>query len=189
MGAHDLAAKYNVSVKLIRRMIAGGDLPRGGKDDLASEIRARLSNDDDQLSVEQLLALLANRRIIDDLGVHKRRAREQLLELGDVKPSAAPPHVTACIPAAASGDPESVAIIIAWIKNVLPPQGAVRYQWLGVRFLIGRWPDLRKSDFTHLALAMKHVCARSDFKDWWSKIPVGSQNPRIFHRPKLIFDL
>lgn len=188
MSAHDLAAKYNVSVKLIRRMIQGGDVPRQPRDDQAAEIRARLSNDDVQLSVEQLLDLLGDPRIISNLGARKSRAREQLGLLGDVKASAAPPHVTACIRAAAGGDSGSVAMIMEWIKTALP-RGPVRYQWLGVRLLIGRWPDLRKSDFTHLALAMKHVCARSDFESWWSKIPVGSQYPRIFHRPNLLFDL
>lgn len=189
LSPHELAAKYGVRVKLIRRMIREGDMERQGKDDLAAEIRTRLANDDPQLSVEQLLGLLGDRRIIRELGARKDQAREQLGLLGDVKASAAPPHVTACIRAAARGDPESVAIIMAWIKSVLPSQGAVRYQWLGVRLLAGRWPNLRKSDFNYLALAIKHVCARSDFEGWWSKIPVGSQNPRIFHRPKLQFDL
>lgn len=189
LSTHELAAKYNVSVKLIRRMIQGGDLQRQGKDDPAAEIRARLSNDDVQLSVEQLLGLLGDRRIIHDLGRRKDRAREQLGLLGDVRGSAAPPHVTACIRDAARGDPESVTIIMAWIKTVLPPRGVVRYQWVGVRLLIGRWPNLRKSDFNYLARAMDHVCAHPDFKEWWSKITVGSQNPRVFHRPKLKFDL
>src|SRR4051794_8346503 len=120
MSTYELAAKYNVSTKLIRKMIQGGDVQRQGKDDLAAEIRARLSNDDAQLSVEQLLGLLGDRRIILDLGAHKQRAREQLGLLGDLKATAAPPQITASIRAAAGGDPESVAMIMRWIKTELP---------------------------------------------------------------------
>lgn len=188
MSTHELAAKYNVSAKLIRRMIKGGDLERQGKDDLASEIRARLSKDDDQFSVEQLLGLLDNPKIIQDLGSRKQRAREQLWELGDVRASAAPPSVSACIREAAGGDAESIEALMAFLKSILP-QGPVRYQWIGVRLLVSRWPGLRKSDFRHLAMAMKNVRAHPDFQGWWTTTPVGSQNPTIYHRPKLDFDL
>ncbi|MBX9660985.1 MAG: hypothetical protein K2X00_20705 [Nitrospiraceae bacterium] len=169
-------------------MIAGGDMRCCGKDDLASAIRACLSKNDGQLSVEQLLALKHNPKIIHDLGARKQLAREQVQLLGNIKTAAAPPWMSACIREAAGGDAKNIETLMAFIKSILP-QGPVRHQWIGVRLLISRWPNLRKSDFSRLAMAMKHVRSHPDFQGWWSKTPVGSQNPAIYHRPKLEFDL
>ena len=188
MSPKELAAKYNCSFKLIRRMIAGGDLHCRRKDDLASAIRACLSKNDSQLSVEQLLTLLSNPKLFHDLGARKHTAREQVQLLGNVKATAAPLSVSLCIRDAAGGDAKSVEAIMSFVKSNLPAR-PVRYQWIGVRLLFCRWPNLQKSDFYYLAKAMENVRSHPDFQGWWSTTPVGSQNPKIYHRPKLEFDL
>ncbi|MEO6152120.1 MAG: hypothetical protein ABIT09_07065 [Croceibacterium sp.] len=187
MSIPEKAAKYGVSRKLIRKMIKGGDFRHQPKGDLAAFIRVRLSSDQ-QLSVQHLLALIHDRRLFRELGAYGGKARDQVGELGYVGAGAATSDVTDHLRGAAEGHPESVRIVMQWLRAVLP-RGPVRHHWVAARLLISRWPNLRHTDFYCVVKALEIVRDHPGFSGWWSKKPVGTQNPVFYHQPILLFDL
>lgn len=187
MSNAERAAKYGISRKLFRRMVKGGDVTPGPRDDLAAVIRAKLSLDE-QLSVSQLLALIKNQQLFRELGRHNEKAREQVGLLGYVEAGAAPGHVTDHITGAANGDTDSVQIVMHWLKTTLL-LGPVRHHWVVTRLLICRWPDLKRADYTRAWKALENVREHPDFRGWHSSKPVGNQNPVFYHQPARIYDL
>lgn len=187
MDAFDIAERCDISVKKARKVAKAFSLPTGRRDERSADMRDKLCRNQ-QLSVKQLLTLLNDWALFRKLGKYENRARAQIFELGNVRADAAPCDVTNHIEAAATGNRESVEIIMRWLKSKIPPW-PVRSHWIAVRLLIKRWPNLRNRDYYLVHLALEKVRAHPDFKGWSGKRPVGSQNPMFYHRPQLLFDL
>jgi hypothetical protein len=143
---------------------------------------------DQQLSVGELMTLLNEAPLFRKLGKYEDRARAQTYELGYVRAGVAPAEVIKHIEGAAVGVRESVEVLMRWLKSVLP-RGPVRYHWIAVRLLFGKWPNLRSRDTWLVNRALTNVRAHPEFEGWSGKRPVGAQNPMFYHRPKLLFDL
>lgn len=187
MDAFEIAERCDISRKKAREVAKALSLRTRRKDERAAVMRLILCRDQ-QLSVKQLLMLLHDGALFRKLGKYEDCARKQVYALGHVRAGAAPLDVVRQIDAAATGNRESVEIIMRWLKSVIPPW-PVRSHWIAVRLLIDRWPNLRNSDYYHVHQALENVRAHPAFEGWSGKRPVGAQNPMFYHRPKLLFDL
>lgn len=187
MDAFEIAERFEISLEKARKIAKAVSVRTGRKDERAGAMRLKLSRDL-QLSVAQLLTLLNDGSLYHKLGKYEDRARGQTFALGNVRAGIAPPDVTKQIRAAATGERESVQIIMRWLKSVLPPW-PVRYHWVAVRLLCARLPQTDGRDLLEVCRALDNVRARADFSGWSSKMPAGPYNPVFYHRPKLVFDL
>lgn len=185
--AFEIAEGCDISLKKARKVAKAFSLRTGRKDERSAKMRLKLSRNL-QLSVRQLLTLLNEGALFRKLGKYEDRARAQTFALGNVRAGVAPLEVIQHIEGAAAGLPESVNVIMRWLKSVLPPW-PVPSHWIAVRLLIDRWPNLRNRDYCHVHQALENVRAHPEFKEWSGKKPVGSQNPMFYHQPKLLFDL
>lgn len=187
MDAFEIAESCDIRLKKARKVAKAFSLRTGRKDERAAKMRLHLSRNL-QLPVRQLLTLLNEGALFRQLGKYQDRALAQTFALGNVRAGVAPIEVAKHIEGAAAGLPESVDVVMRWLKSVLPPW-PVRYHWIAVRLLFRKWPDIRSRDTWQIDQALKNVCAHPKFEGWSSKRPVGSHNVMFYHRPKLIFDL
>lgn len=187
MDALELAERCDISLKKARRVAKALSLRTGRKDERAAKMRLKLCRNL-QLSVAELLALLNEGSLFRKLGKYERHALAQTYALGNVRAGVAPIEVTKHIEEAAAGIPESVGVLLRWLKSVLPPV-PVSYHWIAVRLLFEKWPGLHSRDTWRVHKALENVRARPEFEGWSSKMPVGSYKPVFYHRPKMLFDL
>jgi len=187
MDAFEIAERSDISLKKARNVAKVLSLRTGRKDERAAKMRLKLCRDL-QLSVRDLFALLNEGALFRKLGKYEDRARAQTFALGNVRAGVAHAEVTKHIEGAAIGIPESVEVIMRWLKNVLPPW-PVRYHWIAVRLLFDEWPYVRSHHTWRVNEALKNVRAHPRFEGWSGKRPVGSYNVMFYHRPKLLFDL
>lgn len=187
MDAFEIAERCDISLKKARNVAKVLSLRTGRKDERAAKMRLTLCRNQ-QLSVFQLLALLNEAALFRKLGKYESRALAQTYALGNARAGVAPVDVKKHLEGAAAGLPESVEVIMRWLKNILPPW-PVRYHWIAVRLLFDEWPNIRSRHTWRIDQALKNVRAHPGFEGWSSKAPVGSQNPMFYHRRKLLFDL
>lgn len=187
MDAFEIAEGCDISLKKARKVAKAFSLRTGRKDERAAKMRLKLSRNL-QLSVAELFALLNEGALFRKLGKYENRARAQTFALGYVRAGVASVDVTKHIEGAAVGLPESVEVIMRWLKSVLPPW-PVRYHWIAVRLLFDKWPDIRSRHTWRVDQALKNVRGHAGFEGWSGKRPVGSHNVMFYHRAKLTFDL
>lgn len=187
MDAFEIAERCDIRLKKARKVAKALSLRTGRKDERAAKMRLKLSRNL-QLSVYELFALLNEGALFRKLGKYEDRALAQTYALGYVRAGVAPLDVTKHIEGAAAGVPESVEVIVRWLKSVLPPW-PVRYHWIAVRLIFDKWPDIRSRHTWRVDQALKNVRAHPKFQGWSGKRPVGSYNVMFYHRPKMIFDL
>lgn len=187
MDAYDIAEDFGISLKKAQKIARAVSLQIGRKHGLAAKMRVKLSKDE-QLSVMDLLALLNDGALFRKFGKFENRARAQTYALGYVRASAAPVDVTRHIADAAAGHPESVVVVLRWLKSVIP-RWPVRFHWIAIRLLINRWPYVSSRDTLEIEKALRNVRAHPEFTGWFGKRPVGRWNPMFYHQPKLVFDL
>lgn len=187
MNAYEIAERFDIRLPKAKKIAKALSLPTAKKDARISAIRLRLSRGC-QLSTRELLILLKEPGLRRHLGKYDDLVYQQIYALGNVQASAAPIDVYAHIHDAAAGDPNSVEIIMGWLKGALPTT-RVRFQWIAVRLLIEQWPNLHSGDFYRVNLALKNVRARPEFDGWWDFEPIGSQWPTVYWRPRQFYDL
>lgn len=185
MNAYEIAERFDLSLSKSKKIAKALSLPVTTKDARIAAIRLHLSRGC-QLSTKQLLLLIKEPALRPKLGKYDSLVYPQMYALGNVPASTAPIQVTAYIAGAASGDPESVKIIVDWLKQILP-SAPVRYQWIAVRLLIGQWPMLGHADFRRINLVMKNVRNHPEFFYWWDFEPIGTGWSTVYRRPR--FDL
>jgi hypothetical protein len=136
-----------------------------------------------------MLALLEDPSILFDLGRYEERAEAQLAELGDVKGEAAPREVAAHITDARSGkEPESIAVLIAWLRSVIPTRPVSHY-WVSLRLLWGLPENIRKFDVPRVPLALLQCRKHPDLAGWWRVEDKGGRRQSFYQRPEMPFDL
>jgi hypothetical protein len=187
MDAYELAERFELSLTKAKKIAKAWPVPATKRDPRISAMRLELSRGK-QLSARQLLILLKEPGLRRHLGKYDDLVFQQIHALGNVQASAAPIEVYAHVRDAASGDRESVEIVMEWLKGVLPTK-RVRSQWITVRLLIDQWPMLRNADFYRAHMALKNVRAHPAFDGWWDFEPIGSQWPTVYWRPRVFYDL
>lgn len=186
MNIHELSSRTNISLSNLRKLERLGVLTVDAEPELAPALRFHLGRHA-QLSVAQILDILAAPDVLEDLGRYAIPVRAQIAALGNVK--AAPREVTAAIFDAGKGDPEACEIIGTWLRDVLPAD-PVSYYWIAVRLLYGL-PETLKSQYTkRLNIALANVRKLDSFAGWYHMESAGAvRNTVRYHKPRLALDL
>lgn len=181
MNAYDLAIKLGCSVKKARQIAVATNQKLDRKDENTSRMILHLSRCE-SLSLREQFVLLERPSLISKLRSYKDEAVWQLAKLGDWKATAAPFEIVDVLGSAATGDRESVAKIVAWLREVVPAH-AVCWHWVGVR-LLGKVPaERRKSYFTKAWFAFQNCCLHPLFREWCHKGETRYRNPVRIQRP------
>ena len=188
MNIYEFCETFSISMKKARRMEKEGVLRLDERENPSiAEIRRQLSKGQ-PLTVAQFTALADDPSILKDLGRYEREAKKQLLALGPAKECAAPLEIAAMISEASRGHDEALAVIIAWLKEIIPSYPVV-HQWIGTRLLIALPTNIRKFDAPRVPQALAHCRKHPDFAGWWRVETVRNRPVSIYQRPEPEFDL
>jgi hypothetical protein len=189
MNLFEYCERYHISVAKARRQMKDGVLRLDREEnEQAAQMRFYLGRGQ-HLTLAHMVALLENSSILLDLGRYEERAEAQLAELGDVKGAAAPREVAAHITDARSGkEPESIAILVAWLRSVIPTHPVSHY-WVALRLLWGLPENIRKYDVPRVPLALLQCRKHPDLAGWWRVVESRGRTQTIYQRPEKPFDL
>lgn len=188
---YEFAEKFGISLKKVRAMIKANDWPREQESPEFDAIR-HLLNKGQPLPAAHLCAMIEEPGLVLDLGRYAGKAQEQLDALGNARAGAAPKQVAAYISEAARGDREAVAVLVEWLKEIIPAK-PVAHSFIAVRLLLGLAPSVRKFDVPRIPRAL-HECRKSEeFADWF-EVSYSGTRARTFYRkpakkPVVDFDL
>ncbi|MBA4161661.1 MAG: hypothetical protein C0515_06220 [Novosphingobium sp.] len=133
--------------------------------------------------------LLEEPSLLLDLGRYANKAEEQLSEVGDVKGEAAPREVAAyCWGAATGKEPESVEILVEWLRLMIPAHPVSHY-YVALRLLWGIPANIRHYEVPRIPLALLQCRKHPDFAGWWHKVENKSRIQTFYQRPEKLFDL
>lgn len=193
MTLHDLCQKTKISMSTLRKLhrlkVDFSLIPEENAENTeAAAIRFHLARNPD-LTVNQMLRLIAEPDLIFELKRYTERAQAQIDALGNYKATAAPRAVTAYIADAGKGekgvgDPAAVQVLVDWLKAILPTK-PVNFGWIAVRLLINLPESLRAENAKMLLLTMINVRNHEDFKPYWSR----TKGKIIYARPNKMLDL
>lgn len=175
----DIAKKTGVGLWTLRKLHKAGFLKADDDDAATEKIRLTLARGN-PLSVAQLVELIEDPSIEGDLGRYADRARAQVAALGNVKADAAPLNVCAYIDEASNGNVAAISVIAAWVRQVVPPAGAVNHGWIASR-LVWNSPS-RDEDLARVSLAL--IAARKELDGWFYVDSNGSRSKTFYARPK-----
>jgi hypothetical protein len=181
----EINEKYQISLGKLKRLVRDGLLvcDEGDGHPLAPAMRANLMRNQD-LSVEQLLLLIENPKIFAELKNRQSQARKQIAALGDYAQEAMPLALVSSVLKAAAGDAKGQAVMVAWVKSVLPGF-PVPYAYLGVRAAIGILPIGRHDFLGKFAQALMNVRKDSEFAGWFRTDQIGSRKKTFYYNPGL----
>ena len=186
MNILEISEKFKISVPKLRKMDKAGvlilDEDIGGT---ILDIRHNIKTNNN-LTVMQLVYLVDNPAMILQLGRYISAAQTQIDDLGDIEP--APRIVGANLVFAARAEPDSVAVLVEWIKAILPSE-PVGHTWLGVRLLLGCNVNSRREYALRLGRAFFECRKQPDFASWWHVEKKSNRNVTIYQKPATVFDL
>ena len=185
MNIHEFSERYKISLAKSRRILK--ENPHwfdGSASTQGIEIRSWLANGQPLTSM-QLCTLIENPGFILELGKHAHKAEEALARLGNVKAEIARLDVAACITDAASKDPESLAIIINWLKTIIPSE-PVGHAYLATRLLLGLPENVRQFDAPRLQRVFLNCRLHPSFENWFFIKKNFSKSITFYKKP---FDL
>jgi hypothetical protein len=188
----EFCERFHISLAKARKMNKAGVLRLDeNTSEAITEIRHALSRGQ-PLTAAQLVELVESPSAVLDLGRYAARAQDELDALGDARAQAAPKQVAAYISEAARGDREAVAVLVEWLKDIIPAK-PVTHSFIAVRLLLGLAPSVRKFDVPRIPRAL-HECRKSEaFADWF-EVSYSGTRARTFYRkpakkPVVNFDL
>lgn len=192
MNLFEFCEKFKISLSKARAMLKADVLRLDeNTSELAQEVRHLISRGQ-PLTAAHLCAMIEEPGLVLDLGRYAGKAQEQLDALGNAKAGAAPKQVAAYISEAARGDREAVAVLVEWLKDIIPAK-PVAHSFIAVRLLLGLAPSVRKFDVPRIPRAL-HECRKSEaFADWF-EVSYSGTRARTFYRkpakkPVVNFDL
>lgn len=182
MNIFEFCERYHISFKKARKMEREGAITFDGSMPETIEIICRTLKNGDELTAAQLLELVESPGAVLDLGRYANKAQEQLDALGDVRREAAPKLVAAHVTDAAKNEPEAVAVLVAWLKEILPAK-PVSHGFIAVRLLLGLAPNIRQYDVPRIPRALLNCRRHDTFAGWWRVENKGNRNTTIYQRP------
>ena len=189
MNLFEFAEKFKISLRKARAM-QKADLLRLDEttSEEAAEIRTLLIKGQ-PLTAALLCWLVDNPAQVWELGRYAGKAQEQLETLGNVKAQAAPKEIAEYISEAARGDSDAVALLVSWLKEIIPARD-VPHSFIAVRLLLGLAPSVRKFDVPRIPRALLQCRRCEDFAGWWTVHTHGTRSQTFYKRPaKKEFDL
>lgn len=182
MNIFEFCEEFHISQAKARKMDKRGvlRLDESTRKETA-EIRHILSRGQ-ALTAAHLVELVDNPSTLLDLGRYATRAQEELNALGNVRGEIAPKPVAACVTDAAKNDPESVDMLIGWLRDTLPAV-PVNHSYIAVRLLLGLAPNIRQYDVPRIPRALLNCRLREEFAGWFRIEKRGSRNVTIYQRP------
>lgn len=130
------------------------------------------------LSVMHLLGL-SEGSTLDELEAVKpryaKRAKNQMLALGNTEDSLAPRDVTAAIEGASRHHPEEARVIADWLKGILPAS-PVAHAWVAYRMMKPLNPAAREKAASEISLAMVNVRKLPEFAGYWRSEKIGGRS-------------
>jgi hypothetical protein len=166
MNFHEFCDRFHISQRKARLMLKADVLRL---DETTSEIAIRIRGllaKGQPLTAAQLCALVESPGMLLDLGRYAGAAQEQVEALGDAKAEAAPKHVVAYIGDAVKKDPQTVVILIDWLKSIIPAR-PIPHNYIAVRLLLGLTPNVREFDVPRVPRALRECRRHADFAGWW----------------------
>lgn len=185
MNIYEAAEKFKISLKKLRAMDKAGILRLDESANASDPIRATLMNGD-PLAVWQLVQLVEEPALLLNLGKYAQEAEKQLAALRDPLSQAAPKSAAAAVTDAAKNDPEAVAILCTWLRDIIPAR-PVGHAYLAVRLLLGIPPAIRKYEAPRIGRALLNCRNNPALSGWWTVKPGVKQNSTIYR--KLALDL
>jgi hypothetical protein len=185
MNIYEVAERHKISLKKLRAMDKDKLLRLDESANASDPIRATLMNGD-PLPVRQLVQLIEEPGLLLDLGKYTSTAEAQIAALGKPQNEIAPKPVAAAVTDAAKNDPEAVAILVAWLKEIIPPH-PVGHAYIATRLLLGIPESIRKQQAPRIGRALLNCRNHPSFAGWWSVKPGVSQNSTAYQ--KLALDL
>lgn len=184
MNIHEMAEKYAISVRKLRRLEKDGHLRVDSTETaIVSEMRSYL-NKGNPLPAKHLLALFETPAIRLELGKQSIKADKELAALGDAKSQAAPYSLVAEIPGAAEDSDDSRRAIMDWLCRVLVAHpGAVNHSWVAVRLLLNCPENMRSQIAPLIPRALLNIRKRVSFASWWRTEWIAGKNLTIYQRP------
>lgn len=182
MNLFEFCEKFKISLSKARAMLKADVLRLDeNTSELAQEVRHLISRGQ-PLTAAHLCAMIEEPGLVLDLGRYAGKAQEQLDVLGNAKAGAAPKQVAAYISEAARGDREAVAVLVEWLKDIIPAK-PVAHSFIAVRLLLGLAPSVRKFDVPRIPRAL-HECRKcEDFADWFEVSYSGTRAKTFYRRP------
>lgn len=182
MNLFEFAEKFNISLSKARAM-QKADVLRLDEttSEEAAEIRALLIKGQ-TLTAALLCWLVENPAQVWELGKYSGKAQEQLATLGNAKAQAAPKEIAANISDAARGDSEAIALLVSWLKEIIPAR-EVPHSFIAVRLLLGLAPGVRKFDVPRIPRALLECRRRQEFAEWWTVETRGTRSQTFYKRP------
>lgn len=189
MNIYEFCEEFKISLGKARKMNKRGVLRLDGDSEAAGEMRHYLGRGQ-ALPAAHLVKLLEEPALLLDLGRYSDKSEQQIAELGArVKDDAAPREIVAYIGDAAKGDAEAVAVLVEWLKEILPAK-PVPHAFIAVRLLLGLAPSIRKFDVPRIPRALLNCRRHDDFAGYWRTMPAAGRNITIYSQPaKKDFDL
>lgn len=117
------------------------------------------------LSVEQLLALIREPKLIDSLPANHARARASVAEIGKPEQGALPAADWLHILGASMNEPSSLAVIVDWLRSVIPA-GGCGYHWIAVRAMWNCPAEKFKQTYSRLPRALINARAHPSLAGW-----------------------
>lgn len=185
MNIFDAAERYKISLKKLRAMDKDGLLRLDESAKASDPIRATLVKGN-ALPVAQLVQLIEEPALLLDLGKYASAAKGQVDALGHPEREPAPKPAAAAVTDAAKNDPEAVALLVDWLKSVIPAC-PVGHAYLATRLLLGIPAGLRKSEAPRIGRALLNCRNHPALAGWWKVKPGVSQNSTVYQ--KLALDL
>lgn len=182
MNPHEFADKWKLSAKKVRQMIKADDWPSETDDPRTDAIRHLIAKGQ-PLTAAMLCELVESPAALLKLGRYAERASEQIDALGKAQAQAAPKEVTAYIADAARANGEAVAILIDWLKSIIPAH-QVDHSFIAVRLLLGLAPSIRKFEIAKIPRALHQCRQHPDFAGWFAAVPHGTRNKTFYKKPK-----
>lgn len=182
MNIFEIAEKFDVSLRTLRRLEKGGVLRCKPRDPILDALQYSLAKGN-ALSVAQLAALIDNPDWLLDLGRYAGAAEIQLEGVGKPREEAAPRSVTLHLEDAARGDPAAAAKIGTWIVGMLP-EHPVNYAYVGSRLFYGVPETQRKSAIGRIGKAVTAAKRHAPLIDCWRMIGRANNQRTEFFKPK-----
>jgi hypothetical protein len=182
---YEVAEKHKISLNKLRAMDKDGLLRLDESANASDPIRATLMKGN-PLPVSQLVQLVEEPSLLLDLGKYARDAEKQIAALSDPLRQVAPKPVAAAVTDAAKNDPEAVALLVAWLKEIIPTR-PVGHAFIAVRLLLGIPPAIRKYEAPRIGRALLNCRNNPALAGWWTVKPGVQSNSTIYQ--KLVLDL
>lgn len=188
MNIYAISDKYRIPLCKLRKMKSAGILNCAPENPIVDKARQALRRGK-HLSVEQILALVADPELLFELGDYADMAVGQMEALGDMKAGAAPLEITVEVDDAAHGRQNAIATILPWLKSIIPPHGSVGHHYIGTRLLMACGPNTLPYYLKRLPRALLNCRNHRDFSNWWHLETPKTGNVSHYHRPPPTYDL